>query len=129
MEIPAVVVLVLLALLLGAALGAWCARPSPSPPPPAPTPPPPRPLPLPGLLGRFLPTGEALASVLTEQPLDTAEHARILAVLAADHWQLGVSELRQQLVATSGLSPAVVDHLTHLAILALEARHAATSPR
>lgn len=129
MEIPAVVVLVLLALLCGAALGAWLVRSSPTSTAPPTPPPPPRPLPPPGLLGRFIPTGEALASALAEQPPDPVEHAQLLAILAADHWQLGVSELRQQLVATSGLSPAVVDHLTQLALLALEARHAAPSPR
>ena len=134
MDVPAVVVIALLALLLGAALGAWYARPVPLPdepeiPPVTPEPEPvPEPLP-PGLQGRFLPLGERVAAALAEQPLDENGMAALVAHLAAETWQLGVSDLRQQLVAGSGLSPALTDHLATLAIVALEARHGATSPR
>lgn len=134
MDVPAVVVLALLALLLGAALGAWYARPvlppldepeiPPVTPEPEPAPPPP-----PGLQGRFLPLGERVAAALVESPLDESGTAQLVAHLVAEGWQLGVSDLRQQLVAGSGLSPALTDHLATLAIVALEARHGATSPR
>jgi hypothetical protein len=133
MGVPAVVVLVLLALLLGAALGAWYAQPVPlslDGPEPPPTTSEPEPLPLPpGLQGRFLPLGERVAAALAEKPLDENGMAQLVAHLAAEGWQLGVSDLRQQLVAGSGLSPALTDHLATLAIVALEARHGATSPR
>jgi hypothetical protein len=129
-EAPAVVVLVLLALLLGAAFGAWCAwPPRPTAEDLAPTPPA-RPVPLPpaphhlGLSGRFLPRGQLLALALEETPLRAEQMAELLAHHAADHWQLGVVEMRDALVTSSGLSPALVDHMATLAILALEARHA-----
>lgn len=128
MEVPAVVVLVLLALLLGAAFGAWCAWPHPRPveePPPAPParsfePPPPTP----GLYGRFLPRGQRIATALEETPLGPEQMAELLAVYAADHWQIGVAEMRAELITSSGLSPALIDHMATLALLALEARHA-----
>lgn len=125
MEAPAVVVLVLLALLVGAAFGAWCAWPAPRlqepEPPSAPEPPA---LPSPGLYGRFLPRGQQVATALEETPLRPEQMAELLAFYAADHWQLGVTEMRAELLTSSGLSPALVDHLASLAILALEARHA-----
>ena len=140
MEVPAVVVLVLLALLLGAAFGAWCAWPlppsleAPTPAPgPAPGPAPAQPAssfapppasPLSGLRERFLPAGQVVAAALEAAPLEAEAHAELLATLAAEHWQLGVTELRQALVTSSGLSPALVDHMASLAILSLEARHA-----
>lgn len=137
MEPPAVVVLLLLALLLGAAFGAWCAWPSPPlslPPEPPPAPPPapelapPPPVP-PGLLGRFLLPARAAAAAMHEAPGDPEATAQILAALAADHWSLGVSELRQALIEHSGLQPATSDYLASLAILALEARLAGGSAR
>lgn len=142
MEAPAVVALVLLALAIGAAFGAWCAWPPPSPlpvegaegatpsplastlPPEAPPVEPPPPVPA-GLLGRFLPPARAAAAALAEtDALPSEAMAQVLAGVAADHWILGVSELRQALVDHSGLSPETGDHLANLAILALEARHA-----
>lgn len=131
MDPSAVVVLVWLALLIGAAFGAWCAwpkppawpedaSPSPSPAPaPSPTPPPPPT----GLHSRFLPLAQQVTAALAEAPPE--ERVATMAGLLGDHWQLGVSELRQELVVSSTLSPVAMDHLTHLAILALEARHAA----
>lgn len=128
MEAPAVVVLVLLALLVGAAFGAWCAWPAPRPVEEPPPPPPARsfepPPPPPGLRGRFLPRGQQIAAALEETPLVGEQLAELLAVYAADHWQIGVAELRAELVTSSGLSPALVDHMATLALIALEARHA-----
>lgn len=122
------VVLVLLALLVGAAFGAWCAWPQPRPteePPPAPLPPPFEPPPPPsGLYGRFLPRGQQIATALEETPLGPEQMAELLAVYAADHWQLGVTEMRAELVTSSGLTPALADHLATLALIAMEARHA-----
>lgn len=130
MEAPAVVVLVLLALLLGAAFGAWCAWPPEPPRPTVEDPEPAKPVPLPpapphlGLSGRFLPRGQLLAQALEETPLRAEQMASLLAHHAADHWQLGVVEMRDALVTSSGLAPALVDHMATLAILTLEARHA-----
>jgi hypothetical protein len=76
-----------------------------------------------------LPRGQQVALALKETPLAEEPLAELLAVYAADHWQLGVVELRAELVNHSGLSPAVIDHLATLALVALEARHAATSAR
>lgn len=131
MEVPAVVVLVLLALLVGAAFGAWCAWPTRRPAEDMAPAPPAKPVPLLpapphlGLSGRFLPRGQLLAQALEETPLRADQMAELLAYHAADHWQLGVVEMRDALLTSSGLPPALVDHMASLAILTLEARHAA----
>jgi hypothetical protein len=138
-ELPAVVTLLCLALAVGAALGAWCVLRFGSPPLPAgvplapalllapPLPPAPAPLPPvpPGLLGRFLGPARAAAEAMHEaRGEDPEETAQILAQLAADHWSLGVGELRQALITHSALTPALAEVLAERAIVALEARHA-----
>lgn len=127
MDVPAVVVLVLLALLLGVALGAWYARPVPLPldepeiPPVTPEPEPPPP---PGFGSRFLEPAQTLARALHETPDRSPEEtAALLAQLASDHWALGVTELRSAVIQNSGIDAAVADQLVTCGILALEAQH------
>jgi hypothetical protein len=143
-EAPAVVALVLCALAVGAALGAWCAWPRPAPPapevlpaplpaPPAPAlPPEPPPAPPPEALvarQRFLDLGRAAAEAWHASPSRNPEvTARLFAALIGDGWALGVGELRAELVAHSALPVEVIDYLTTLALSSLEARQRKRPP-
>lgn len=139
MELPAVIVLVALAFVLGGAFVAACLWPEQAAlevpveevPPPvvvepaeeAPLPPAPPSTMLP-VRARFLPLGQHLVEVLEVPEGKRPAAARALAMMAADHWALGLNEMRLALVQRSGLNPVLIELISQRAITALEARHA-----